>query len=51
MAISLDLLEFYNALFERSCDAVNAMSSALHSFYERRGFHVLNKNVCFDAPC
>jgi hypothetical protein len=45
MAISIDLLEFYHALFERSCDAVNAMAAALHSFYSRRGFHMLNSKV------
>ncbi|KII84489.1 hypothetical protein PLICRDRAFT_117716 [Plicaturopsis crispa FD-325 SS-3] len=43
MAVSIELLDFYHALFERSCDAVNAMASALHSFYTRRGFHAINK--------
>jgi CxC1 like cysteine cluster associated with KDZ transposases len=43
-AVSLDLLDFYQALFERSCDAVNALASALHTFYTRRGFDVLNKD-------
>jgi len=42
-AVSIDLLDFYHALFERSCDAVNALAAALHSFYTRRGFDVLNK--------
>ncbi|KAG6894032.1 hypothetical protein C0993_012489 [Termitomyces sp. T159_Od127] len=39
-AISVHLLDFYRALFERSCDAVNAMASALNTFYARRGFVV-----------
>ncbi|KAG6887512.1 hypothetical protein C0992_011981 [Termitomyces sp. T32_za158] len=43
MAISVHLLDFYRALFERSCDAVNAMASALNTFYSRRGFVVLDK--------
>ncbi|KNZ79946.1 hypothetical protein J132_08423 [Termitomyces sp. J132] len=43
MAISVHLLDFYRALFEKSCDAVNAMASALNLFYARRGFVVLNK--------
>jgi hypothetical protein len=45
MTISTDLLDFYRALFERSCDAVNAMASALNTFYIRRGFRLLNKQV------
>jgi hypothetical protein len=45
MAISTDLLDFYWALFERSCDAVNAMASSLNTFYARRGFRFLNKQV------
>ncbi|KAG6890858.1 hypothetical protein C0992_012244 [Termitomyces sp. T32_za158] len=43
IAISIHLLDFYRALFERSCDAVNAMASALNTFYARRGFVLLNK--------
>ncbi|KAG6914320.1 hypothetical protein DXG01_001098 [Tephrocybe rancida] len=35
MAISIHLLDFYRALFERSCDAVNAMAGALNTFYTR----------------
>ncbi|RDB15038.1 hypothetical protein Hypma_005430 [Hypsizygus marmoreus] len=42
MAISVAVLDFYQALFERSCDAVNAMAAALNSFYTRRGFIMLN---------
>ena len=45
MAVSVDLLAFYQALFERSCDAVNALASTLHMHYIRRGFRMVNKNV------
>ncbi|KAI9453747.1 hypothetical protein HD554DRAFT_2199295 [Boletus coccyginus] len=44
MAVSIDLLSFYRALFERSCDAINALASALHTHYSRRGFRVVDKN-------
>ncbi|KAF7972323.1 hypothetical protein HWV62_18424 [Athelia sp. TMB] len=42
VAVSLELLGLYRAMFERSCDAVNALANALHTFYTRRGFHVLD---------
>ncbi|KAI5989499.1 hypothetical protein EDD15DRAFT_2108034, partial [Pisolithus albus] len=38
VAVSVELLSFYRSLFERSCDAVNALASALNSHYIRRGF-------------
>ncbi|KAG1851783.1 hypothetical protein C8R48DRAFT_810421 [Suillus tomentosus] len=38
MAVSVELLSFYRALFERSCDAINALASALKTHYSRRGF-------------
>ncbi|KAJ7764503.1 hypothetical protein DFH07DRAFT_770370 [Mycena maculata] len=38
--VSLDLLDLYRALFERSCDAITALAAALHTVYERRGFKV-----------
>ncbi|KAH0832248.1 hypothetical protein J3R83DRAFT_13222, partial [Lanmaoa asiatica] len=44
MAVSIDMLMLYRALFERSCDAVNALASALHTHYIRRGFRMVNKN-------
>lgn len=44
-AISITLLEFYSALFEKSCDAVGAFAGALNTFYERHGFTVLNAKV------
>jgi len=45
MAISVELLSFYRALFERSCDAVNALAAALSTYYARRGFRVANRKV------
>jgi len=45
MAVSIDFLDFYAALFERSCDAVNAMAAALNTFYKRRGYNLLNRKV------
>ncbi|KAF9041365.1 hypothetical protein BJ165DRAFT_1329754, partial [Panaeolus papilionaceus] len=43
IAVSIDLLTFYGALFERSCDAINALALALNSFYSRRGFDMVHK--------
>ncbi|RDB19001.1 hypothetical protein Hypma_014420 [Hypsizygus marmoreus] len=43
MAISVAVLDFYQALFERSCDAVNAMAAVLNNFYTRRGYIMLNR--------
>ncbi|KAG2355545.1 hypothetical protein BDR07DRAFT_1303032, partial [Suillus spraguei] len=31
MVVSVDLLPFYRALFERSCDAIHALASALET--------------------
>ncbi|KAF8835152.1 hypothetical protein BDN67DRAFT_913540 [Paxillus ammoniavirescens] len=45
MAVSIDLLAFYCALFERSCDAINALASALQTHYIQQGFRVLNNAV------
>ncbi|KAI1788529.1 hypothetical protein LXA43DRAFT_894498 [Ganoderma leucocontextum] len=42
LAVSIDLLDFYFALFERSADAVTALAGALKSMYTRRGFSILN---------
>ncbi|KAI6112818.1 hypothetical protein F5141DRAFT_1272645 [Pisolithus sp. B1] len=33
VAVSVELLGFYRALFERSCDAINALASVLHTQY------------------
>ncbi|KAG1802437.1 hypothetical protein EV424DRAFT_1351735 [Suillus variegatus] len=38
MAVSVELLSFYRALFEQSCDAINALASALKTHYSCRGF-------------
>jgi hypothetical protein len=46
MAVSIHLLDFYHALFERTCDAVTAMANALNTFYTRRGFILRNRKVC-----
>jgi hypothetical protein len=45
MAVSIPLLDFYQALFEKSCDAVNAFAGALNTFYAHRGFVSLNAKV------
>ncbi|KAG1878248.1 hypothetical protein F4604DRAFT_1880298 [Suillus subluteus] len=42
MAISTDLLAFYCALFECSCDAIHALASALKTHYARRDFQMTN---------
>ena len=47
MAISINLLDFYNALFQQSCDAINAMASALNSHYTQCGFVLLDTKVFF----
>ncbi|EGN94802.1 hypothetical protein SERLA73DRAFT_77540 [Serpula lacrymans var. lacrymans S7.3] len=47
LAISIELLSFYRALFERSRGATKALSSALHTHYWRRGFKMTNsQNLC-----
>ncbi|KAG6905287.1 hypothetical protein DXG01_003674 [Tephrocybe rancida] len=43
ISVSIHLLDFYRALFERSCDAIHAMANTLNTFYEWRGFILLNK--------
>ncbi|KAF7357059.1 hypothetical protein MSAN_01299300 [Mycena sanguinolenta] len=35
--VSIDLLEVYRALFERSSNAITALAAALHTVYGRRG--------------
>ena len=45
VAVSIDLLDFYFALFERSADAVTALAGALKTLYQRHGFPVLNEKV------
>ncbi|KAJ6582196.1 hypothetical protein B0H19DRAFT_1370295 [Mycena capillaripes] len=41
--VSIELLEIYRALFERSCDAITALAAALHTIYDRRGFKVVSE--------
>ncbi|KAJ7588018.1 hypothetical protein C8J56DRAFT_889864 [Mycena floridula] len=43
-AVSIPLLDFYRGLFERSCDAIHALSNALHTVYEKKGFRMVNKD-------
>ncbi|KAJ7354694.1 hypothetical protein DFH08DRAFT_641620, partial [Mycena albidolilacea] len=40
--IAIDVLDFYCALFERSCDAITVLAAALHTVYEWWGFKVLS---------
>ncbi|KAI9457407.1 hypothetical protein HD554DRAFT_2030049 [Boletus coccyginus] len=35
MAVLIDFLTFYHALFEQSCDTVNTLAAALHIHYIR----------------
>ncbi|KIK18069.1 hypothetical protein PISMIDRAFT_110146 [Pisolithus microcarpus 441] len=35
MAVCMELLSFYHALFERSCDAINALAATLNTYYNR----------------
>lgn len=50
MAVSVELLNFYHALFECSCDAINALATALSTYYTRRGFRVTNRKVSDGVP-
>ncbi|KAH6910031.1 hypothetical protein BKA70DRAFT_1101473 [Coprinopsis sp. MPI-PUGE-AT-0042] len=43
-AVSVDLLEFIRALFERSSEATQALAHALNTYYSRRGFYLYNNN-------
>ncbi|KAG1857649.1 hypothetical protein C8R48DRAFT_775569 [Suillus tomentosus] len=45
MAVSLELLSFYRALFERSCDAINALTCALKTYYFCRGFQLTDSKA------
>ncbi|KAJ7050064.1 hypothetical protein C8F01DRAFT_1068234 [Mycena amicta] len=42
IAVSMDLLELYRALFERSCDAITALAHGLRTVYERCGFRLMS---------
>ncbi|KAJ7575862.1 hypothetical protein C8J56DRAFT_800901 [Mycena floridula] len=41
-AVTIQLLDLYRALFERSCDAIHALANALHTVYNKKGFRLLN---------
>ena len=47
VAISVDLLEFYPAFFQRACDSVTAFTGALKTFYLYRGYTHCNSKVHF----
>ncbi|KAJ7202987.1 hypothetical protein B0H12DRAFT_1035731 [Mycena haematopus] len=42
IGVSLDVLDIYRAMFERSCDAITALAAALRTVYDRRGFTVVS---------
>ncbi|KAJ6542921.1 hypothetical protein B0H19DRAFT_1076947 [Mycena capillaripes] len=42
IGVSLDVLDIYWAMFERSCDAITALAAALRTVYDRRGFTVVS---------
>ncbi|TFK63382.1 hypothetical protein BDN72DRAFT_775931 [Pluteus cervinus] len=50
LSFSLELLDFYRAIFEQSCDAIASISAALYNFYHRRGFPILNKGSRMQDP-
>jgi hypothetical protein len=45
VGVSLDVLDIYRAMFERSCDAIHALAAALHTIYDCRGFTVVSERV------
>ncbi|KAI9459050.1 hypothetical protein HD554DRAFT_2029403, partial [Boletus coccyginus] len=45
LAVSLDLLGFYQVLFEHSCNAINALTAVLCTHYTYCGFLLVNKKV------
>ncbi|KIM56688.1 hypothetical protein SCLCIDRAFT_29357 [Scleroderma citrinum Foug A] len=42
MAVSINLLSFFRTLFERLCDTIHALASALGTYYTRRGFRMMD---------
>ncbi|KAJ6578348.1 hypothetical protein B0H19DRAFT_1253593 [Mycena capillaripes] len=42
IGVSLDVLDIYRAMFERSCDAITALAAALRTVYDRWGFTVVS---------
>ncbi|KIO14640.1 hypothetical protein M404DRAFT_119860, partial [Pisolithus tinctorius Marx 270] len=49
IAISVELLGFYHALFGWSCDSISALVSALNMHYECWGFRLTTQEV--HVPC
>ncbi|KAG2078055.1 hypothetical protein BDR04DRAFT_999985 [Suillus decipiens] len=47
MAISINLLAFYQALFEHSCNAIHVLTSALKTHYACRGFQMTHGDVSY----
>ena len=47
IAISTNLLEFYNMLFEHTGDAITAITSALSNLYARQGYSIKTNEVSF----
>lgn len=51
MAFSIGFLDFYRALFARSCDAITALAAALVMYYECRGYRLVNsKGMRYQDP-
>ncbi|KAJ7583948.1 hypothetical protein C8J56DRAFT_789979 [Mycena floridula] len=44
IAVSIELLDLYRALFQRSCDSIHAFAASLHTVYERNGFRILDNS-------
>ncbi|KAG1718866.1 uncharacterized protein EDB91DRAFT_1066164, partial [Suillus paluster] len=51
IAVSLELLSFYRALFEHSCNTINALAAALKTHYTRRGFQLTDSHVSLWFRC
>ncbi|KAH6907830.1 hypothetical protein BKA70DRAFT_1104358 [Coprinopsis sp. MPI-PUGE-AT-0042] len=44
MAVGIEVLELFRALFERSSEATQALAHALNTYYARRGFYLYNSD-------
>jgi len=45
MAVSVELLSLFHAIFEHLCDATHALAAALSTYYARQGFCVMDRKV------
>ena len=45
MAISIELLSFFHAIFKCSCNMTHTLAAALSTYYARRGFRVTDHKV------